>query len=97
MPATVEESFGSCDVEENEPAVERGDDEDLRKYNKGKTFRTKCFCAERDRRKSACMMLFETPPLDHLWRVLQHADDSGGSLKSPVNEETNPFVIASRG
>lgn len=60
------------------PLVAAGDDdEDYKTMVMKKGWRVRCYVSDTDRRRRACLTLFVSLPLDHLWRRLQYIEEQG--------------------
>ena len=51
---------------------------------------------QRKRQRNACLTLFVTLPVDHLWRHVQYREMQGGALQDLCVPRLNFFAVASR-
>jgi len=70
--------------------------EDIRLVIKKKGYRVKCYAGSPSRQRRACVTLFTTTPLDHLWRHLQHIEVKGAALQDLGIPRLNSFSNAGR-
>ncbi len=70
-----------------------GEDEenDLRLEYMKKGWRVRCYTADAQRRRRACLCLFVSLPLDHLWRHIQYAEAHGAALQDLCIPHANCF------
>ena len=71
--------------------------DDFRAVLRRKGWRVKCFTESEARRRTACITLVCSLPLDHLWRRLQHVEEHGAALQDLAYKKTNFFNIAAEG
>ena len=53
-------------------------------------------CERLSRRRQACLTLFISLPLDHLWRHIQYIEEHGAALLDLVCPRLNAFVMANK-
>jgi hypothetical protein len=73
------------------PAEE--DDEDFRLQLKRKAWRVRKYVGDDGRVKNACITLYVTLPIDHLWRHLQWCEEHGAALQDLVISRLNFFEV----